>query len=121
MRKTQEDTQMKAAISNKYSLIFMLYMMDNRNGRKSKNKKVEHCSIMNVINTNCENASIEDHNYSNNKNEGNIDNNIIPTEIDIHFQMYGKHAWEVEYGYRCPICEKRIDELGYCACGGQGE
>jgi hypothetical protein len=121
MPKKQEDTQMKAAISNKYSLIFTLSMMDNRNGRKSKNKKADHCSITNVMNTNCENASIEDNNNSNHKNEGNIDNNIIPTEIDIHFQMYGKHAWEVEYGDRCPICEKRIDELGYCACGSQGE
>ena len=100
MPKTQEDTQMKAAISNKYSLIFTLSMMDN---------------------TNCENVSIEDNNNSNNKHGDNIDNNIIPSEIDIHFQMYGKHAWEVEYGDRCPICEKRIDELGYCACGGQGE
>lgn len=100
----------------------MLSMTDNRNGsRKSKNKKVEHCSITNIMNTNCENASIEDHNSSNNKHGGNNDNNIIPSEIDIHFQMYGKHAWEVEYGDRCPICEKRIDELGYCACGGHGE
>ena len=99
----------------------MLSRMDNRNGRKSKNKKVEQCSTTNVMNTNRENASIEDHSNRNHKNEGNIDNNIVPTEIDIHFQMYGKHAWEVEYGDRCPICEKRIDELGYCACGSQGE
>jgi hypothetical protein len=35
--------------------------------------------------------------------------------------MYGKHTWEVEYRDRCPICEKRIDEFGYCACGSQGE
>jgi hypothetical protein len=69
------------------------------------------------------NISIEDHNKSK-KNDGknnNNNNNIIPSEIDIHFQMYGKHAWEVEYGDRCPICEKRIDEFGYCACGSQGE
>ena len=63
--------------------------------------------------------SIEDHN--NGKKKGKIDNNIIPSEIDVHFQMYGKHAWEVEYGDRCPICERRIDEFGYCACGSQGE
>jgi hypothetical protein len=43
---------------------------------------------------------------------------VVPREIDIHFQMYGKHAWEVEYGERCPTCNKRIDEFGYCACGG---
>jgi hypothetical protein len=68
------------------------------------------------------NISIEDHNKSK-KNDGknNNNNNIIPSEIDIHFQMYGKHSWEVEYGDRCPICEKRIDEFGYCACGSQGE
>jgi hypothetical protein len=46
---------------------------------------------------------------------------IIPEEIDTHFQMYGKHAWEVEYGERCPICDKKIDEYGFCACGGQGD
>jgi hypothetical protein len=68
---------------------------------------------------------MEDHNKSK-KNDCKIDNNnnnnnIIPSEIDIHFQMYGKHAWEVEYGDRCPICDKRIDEFGYCACGSQGE
>lgn len=46
---------------------------------------------------------------------------IIPEEIDTHFQIYGKHAWEVEYGERCPICDKKIDEYGFCACGGQGD
>jgi hypothetical protein len=70
------------------------------------------------------NISIDDHNKRK-KNDGKIDNNdnnnIIPSEIDIHFQMYGKHAWEVEYSDRCPICDKRIDEFGYCACGSQGE
>ena len=44
--------------------------------------------------------------------------NVVPPEIDTHFQMYGKHAWEVEYGERCPTCDKRIDEFGFCACGG---
>ena len=67
------------------------------------------------------NISVEDHNKSI-INDGKFDNNnLIPAEIDIHFHMYGKHAWEVEYGDRCPICEKRIDEFGYCACGSQGE
>jgi hypothetical protein len=52
----------------------------------------------------------------------NIGNdNTIPEEIDTHFQMYGKHAWEVEYGEKCPICNKRIDEYGFCACGSQGD
>lgn len=55
-----------------------------------------------------------------NNNKDSIDNNAIPLEIDIHFQMYGKHAWEVEYGEeRCQICNRRIDEYGFCACGSQ--
>ncbi|MDQ3718320.1 MAG: hypothetical protein M3298_08565 [Thermoproteota archaeon] len=41
----------------------------------------------------------------------------VPLEIDIHYQLFGKHAWEIEYGDRCPICNKRIDEFGFCACG----
>jgi hypothetical protein len=41
----------------------------------------------------------------------------VPPEIDTHFQLYGKHAWEVEYGELCPSCDKRIDEFGFCACG----
>jgi hypothetical protein len=57
-----------------------------------------------------------------NNNKDSIDNNAIPLEIDIHFQMYGKHAWEVEYGEeRCQICNRRIDEYGFCACGSQGD
>ena len=57
-----------------------------------------------------------------NNNEDSIDNNAIPLEIDIHFQMYGKHAWDVEYGEeRCQICDRRIDEYGFCACGSQGD
>ena len=45
----------------------------------------------------------------------------VPLEIDTHFQMYGKHAYEVQYGERCPLCNKRIDEYGFCACGSGGE
>ena len=58
-----------------------------------------------------------------NKTDNNLDsdNNMTPEEIDTHFQMYGKHAWEVEYGERCPVCDKRIDEYGFCACGSQGD
>ncbi len=43
---------------------------------------------------------------------------VVPREIDTHYQLYGKHAWEVQYGDRCPTCNKRIDEFGLCACGG---
>lgn len=46
------------------------------------------------------------------------DKGVVPLEIDTHYQLYGKHAWEIEYGDRCPICNKRIDEFGFCACGG---
>jgi hypothetical protein len=46
---------------------------------------------------------------------------IVPHEIDTHFQLYGKHAWEVEYGERCSVCNRKIDEYGFCACGSQGE
>jgi hypothetical protein len=57
-----------------------------------------------------------------NNTNNDIDNyNIVPLEIDTHFQMYGKHAWEVEYGEKCPLCNKRIDEYGFCACGTGGE
>ena len=52
----------------------------------------------------------------------------IPEEINVHKQIWGKDADEVIYGrgeiaeddddYRCPICISRIDEFGYCACGG---
>ena len=41
---------------------------------------------------------------------------IVPLEIETHFQLYGKHMWEVIYEDECPVCEKRIDEFGYCAC-----
>jgi hypothetical protein len=63
---------------------------------------------------------------SNNNNEKSNYNNkeektTVPLEIDTHFQMYGKHVWEVEYGERCAICNKRIDEYGLCACGSGGE
>jgi hypothetical protein len=41
---------------------------------------------------------------------------IVPLEIDTHFKLYGKHMWEVSYDESCPLCEKKIDEFGYCAC-----
>lgn len=45
----------------------------------------------------------------------------VPLEIDTHYQLYGKHMWEVNYFEKCPRCEKRIDEFGYCACTGFAE
>ncbi|MDR4492522.1 hypothetical protein [Candidatus Nitrosocosmicus sp. SS] len=45
----------------------------------------------------------------------------MPLEIDTHYQMFGKHMWEVEYNERCPRCDKRIDEYGFCACNGVAE
>ena len=59
----------------------------------------------------------------------------IPEEINVHKQIWGKNADQVVYGrgegqggekeeedddeyHRCPICNSRIDEFGYCACGG---
>ncbi|HKX97919.1 MAG TPA: hypothetical protein VJL78_08830 [Candidatus Nitrosocosmicus sp.] len=45
----------------------------------------------------------------------------VPLEIDTHYQLYGKHMWEVNYFEKCPRCDKRIDEFGYCACTGFAE
>jgi hypothetical protein len=47
----------------------------------------------------------------------------IPREIDDHLKMFGKEPWEVDYtlyGY-CDMCNSRIDEFGYCACGGSAD
>jgi hypothetical protein len=46
---------------------------------------------------------------------------VVPQEIDSHFHLYGKHMWEVNYTEKCPRCDKRIDEFGYCACNGFAE
>jgi hypothetical protein len=46
---------------------------------------------------------------------------VVPLEIDIHYQLYGKHMWEVEYYERCARCDKKIDEFGFCACNGIAE
>jgi hypothetical protein len=40
----------------------------------------------------------------------------IPIEIDTHFKLFGKPMWEVQYNEKCPLCEKKIDEFGFCAC-----
>lgn len=45
----------------------------------------------------------------------------VPLEIDTHYQLYGKHMWEVEYYERCSRCDKKIDEFGFCACNGFAE
>ena len=50
------------------------------------------------------NTNNNNHDNDNCGNDG--DNNIVPLEIDIHFQMYGKHMWDVEYGEKCPLCIK---------------
>jgi|GEM_PF-1629549 len=34
----------------------------------------------------------------------------------MHMLMYNKEFDEVKYFDKCPICNSRIDELGYCAC-----
>jgi hypothetical protein len=54
------------------------------------------------------------------KEENLFDNDVVPKEIDIHLKLYGKHAWEVNYGDRCPLCDKPIDEYGFCTCGSGG-
>ena len=44
----------------------------------------------------------------------------VPYEINAHLKRFGKESWEVDYdlfGY-CDMCNSRIDEFGYCACGG---
>jgi hypothetical protein len=44
----------------------------------------------------------------------------IPVEIDDHFRLFGKEPWEIDYGEKCPICNTRIDEYGFCSCGSGG-
>jgi hypothetical protein len=47
----------------------------------------------------------------------------IPIEINVHLERYGKESWDVDYdlfGY-CDMCNSRIDEFGYCACGGAAD
>jgi hypothetical protein len=46
---------------------------------------------------------------------------IIPLEIDDHFKLFGKEPWEVDYGEKCPLCNVRIDEYGFCSCGSSGD
>jgi len=47
----------------------------------------------------------------------------VPQEINIHLERFGKESWDVNYclyGY-CQVCNTRIDEFGYCACGGAAD
>jgi len=45
----------------------------------------------------------------------------IPPEIDVHFKLYGKEPWEVDYDEKYPICNVRIDEYSFCSCGSSGD
>ncbi|NWG36487.1 hypothetical protein [Nitrososphaera sp.] len=47
----------------------------------------------------------------------------LPAEIDDHRKLFGKEPWEVVYDPRdyCIICNTRVDEYGYCACGGAAD
>jgi hypothetical protein len=53
------------------------------------------------------------------ENSNNKDNQSspVPKEIDTHYQLYGKHSWEVKYYEKCEICNSPFDEFGFCACG----
>jgi hypothetical protein len=60
--------------------------------------------------------------------QGGMSDDEIPEDINVHKQIWGKDAIEVIYGevekkeddeQRCPICNSRIDEFGYCGCGGK--
>ena len=41
-------------------------------------------------------------------------------QSSLHLKIFGKESWEVDYNKmgRCEVCASRIDEFGYCACGG---
>ena len=34
-------------------------------------------------------------------------------EIDVHFKLYRKESWKVDYDEKCPICNVRFDEYGF--------
>ena len=47
----------------------------------------------------------------------------IAADVEGHLARFGKEPWEVSYdrfGY-CDMCNTRIDEFGYCACGGAAD
>ena len=42
-------------------------------------------------------------------------------EIDVHKELFGKSADEFKYlDEDCPICNNRLDELGWCGHGNVG-
>lgn len=43
--------------------------------------------------------------------------NIIPIEIDTHYQLYGEHVWDYTYVEICEVCNGGTDKEGFCACG----
>lgn len=47
----------------------------------------------------------------------NVNTSPIPKEIDSHYELYGKHVWEIKYYEKCEICNSHFDEFGFCACG----
>ena len=50
-----------------------------------------------------------------------MDKLTVPKEINVHYDLFGKEPWEVDYGEKCMICESRIDEFGNCACDAGGD
>lgn len=44
----------------------------------------------------------------------------IPDEINDHLKIFGKPAEDVDYNIsgEYPFCNARMDEFGYCPCGG---
>ncbi len=42
--------------------------------------------------------------------------------VDLHRERFGKKAEEVKYFEEiCQVCGSRLDEFGYCACGGSAD
>ena len=44
----------------------------------------------------------------------------VVDELNNHLILYGKNAADVDYDSigTCSFCNSRIDEFGFCACGG---
>lgn len=43
-------------------------------------------------------------------------NYVIPKEINVHFQLYSKEPWDVQFVEECDMCGRKIDEFGLCGC-----
>ncbi|MEM3096308.1 MAG: hypothetical protein QXV62_04845 [Nitrososphaerota archaeon] len=42
--------------------------------------------------------------------------------LDLHKERFGKRAEDVKYSEEiCQFCKSRVDEFGFCACGGQAD